>query len=134
MGTLRTADHDVWRELESLVSASVESLLAPTGAGFKLDYRRGVPPVVCDPGSTEHLRAGVAAALGEDAVTSTEQSSGGEDFGWYTQKIPGSFARLGVWPGHGAQRDLHQGTFELDERALLAGARIMVHTALAALR
>ena len=132
-GTLRTADHDVWTELEPLVAASVESLLAPTGVGFELDYRRGVPPVVCDPDSTYLLRAGVEAALGDDSLAGTEQSSGGEDFGWYLQQAPGAFARLGVWPGEGAMRDLHQPTFELDERALLAGTRVMVHTALAAL-
>ncbi|MGH3450870.1 MAG: amidohydrolase [Haloechinothrix sp.] len=132
-GTLRTAEHDVWRDLEPLVASSVESLLAPTGVGVSLDYRRGVPPVVCDADSTAFLRAGVEAALGEDSLTSTEQSSGGEDFGWYLEHVPGAFARLGVWPGEGPKRDLHQGTFELDERALLTGARIMVHTALAAL-
>lgn len=131
-GTLRTADRQVWLELEPLVASSVDSLLAPTGVGFELDYRRGVPPVVCDPTSTAFLRAGVASALGEDAVTGTEQSSGGEDFGWYLEHVPGAFARLGVWSGEGPTRDLHQGTFELDERALIAGARVMVHTALAA--
>jgi amidohydrolase len=38
-----------------------------------------------------------------------------------------------VWNGQEKQRDLHQGTFDLDERALLVGVRVMVHTALAAL-
>ncbi|QWF79382.1 M20 family metallopeptidase [Amycolatopsis sp. CA-230715] len=132
-GTLRTADHRVWSELEPLVASSVESLLAPTGVGFSLDYRRGVPPVVSDEDSTHLLRAGVEAALGDTALTSTEQSSGGEDFGWYLEHVPGAFARLGVWPGEGPMRDIHQPTFELDERALLAGTRTMVHIALAAL-
>src|SRR5690606_19375590 len=133
LGTLRTADHDVWLKMESLVNPAVESLLAPTGVGFTLNYRRGVPPVVCDAESTAFLSAGVDAALGEDGLTSTEQSSGGEDFGWYLEHIPGAFARLGVWDGKGPQRDLHQGTFVLDERALLTGTRVMVHTALSAL-
>ncbi|MPY83384.1 MAG: amidohydrolase [Actinophytocola sp.] len=133
LGTLRTADIAVWRELEPLVEASIESLLAPTGVGFSLNYRRGVPPVVCDAQSTEFLRQAAAAGLGQDANTSTEQSSGGEDFGWYLEHADGAFARLGVWPGGGPQRDLHQGTFELDERALPVGVRLMVHTALTAL-
>src|SRR5947209_11253656 len=45
-GTLRTADHAVWTALDPLVASPVESLLAPTGGGFSLDYRRGLPPVV----------------------------------------------------------------------------------------
>jgi amidohydrolase len=41
--------------------------------------------------------------------------------------------RLGVWSGEDAQHDIHQPTFDLDERALPLGVRVMVHAALAAL-
>jgi amidohydrolase len=132
-GTLRTGDHEVWEGLEPLVSGLVQSLVAPLGVGYELSHRRGVPPVVNDAESTALLRAGVESALGADAVAGTKQSSGGEDFGWYLEHVPGAFARLGVWPGDGIMRDLHQPTFQLDERALLTGARVMVHTALTAL-
>lgn len=131
-GTLRTGDRDVWAELEPLVARLVESLLAPTGVGYDLQHRRGVPPVVNEPESTEILRAGVSAALGEDALTSTTQSSGGEDFGWYLEQVRGSYARLGVWPGEGPMGDIHRPTFVADERALPAAVRVLVHTALAA--
>lgn len=132
-GTLRTGDRDIWAELEPLVKELVSSLLAPLGVGFDLHHRRGVPPVVNDRESTMLLRAGIEAALGEDALAGTQQSSGGEDFGWYLEHVPGSFARLGVWDGEEPPRDLHQPTFDLDERALMVGVRVMVHTALAAL-
>jgi amidohydrolase len=133
LGTLRTADHRVWTELEPLVASAVESLLAPTGVGFSLDYRRGVPPVVSDEESATVLRAGVEAALGDEALVPTEQSSGGEDFGWYLEHVEGAFARLGVWSGEGPMSDIHRPSFVLDERALMVGVRVMVHAALAAL-
>ncbi|HWE92275.1 MAG TPA: amidohydrolase [Pseudonocardiaceae bacterium] len=132
-GTLRTGDQDIWVELEPLVADLVRSLLLPTGVGFELRHQRGVPPVVNDAESTELLRAGVLAALGDDAPAGTPQSSGGEDFGWYLRHIPGSFARLGVWPGEGPMGDLHQPTFTLDERALPNAVRVLTHAALAAL-
>ncbi|MGH3796189.1 MAG: M20 family metallopeptidase [Pseudonocardiaceae bacterium] len=132
-GTLRTADRDIWAGLEPLVRELVAALVAPTGVGFDLKHVRGVPPVVNEVVSTGLLRDGIGAALGGDALVGTEQSSGGEDFGWYLEHVPGSLARLGVWPGEGPQRDLHQSTFDLDERALPLGVRFMVHTALAAL-
>ncbi|RKT85363.1 amidohydrolase [Saccharopolyspora antimicrobica] len=133
-GTLRTGDRDTWAKLEPLVHELVHSLLAPLGVGFDLQHRRGVPPVVNDQESTELFRAGIEAALGEEALASTPQSSGGEDFGWYLEHVPGSFARLGVHSGSGRVKDLHQPTFALDERALLVGVRAMVHTALRTLR
>jgi amidohydrolase len=89
--------------------------------------------VVNDPVSTNLLRDGVAAALGGDALAVTEQSAGGEDFGWYLEHVPGAMCRLGVWPGEGPQPDLHQPNFDLDERALPLGVRVMVHVALTAL-
>ena len=133
-GTLRTGDRTTWAKLEPLVHELVHSLLSPLGIGFDLQHRRGVPPVVNDSESTEILRAGVVAGLGEQALASTPQSSGGEDFGWYLEHVPGSFARLGVHSGVGRVKDLHQPTFTLDERALLVGIRVMVNTALQALK
>lgn len=130
-GTLRTGDRDTWAELEPLVAGLVESLLLPTGVGFDLQHRRGVPPVVNEQESTEILRCGVAAALGDDALTGTQQSSGGEDFGWYLEHVPGSFARLGVWSGEGPMGDIHRPTFVADERALPVAVRVLVHAALA---
>ncbi|GAA0535260.1 amidohydrolase [Saccharopolyspora erythraea NRRL 2338] len=132
-GTLRTGDRDTWAELEPLIHELVHSLLAPLGVGFDLHHRRGVPPVVNDAASTEIMREGITAALGEQALTGTPQSSGGEDFGWYLEHVPGSFARLGVHSNVVRPKDLHQPTFELDERALLVGVRAMVGTALRAL-
>lgn len=132
-GVLRTGDRRIWASLEPLVRELVTALLAPTGVSFDLRHVRGVPPVVNEAVSTELLRDGVAAALGGDAVAATEQSSGGEDFAWYLEHVPGAMARLGVWAGDGAHRDLHLSTFDLDERALPLGVRVMVHTALAAL-
>ncbi|HEY3263182.1 MAG TPA: amidohydrolase [Pseudonocardiaceae bacterium] len=132
-GTLRTGDRETWAELEPLVRDLVTALLVPTGVSFELQHRRGVPPVVNDRVSTRLLRAGITEGIGEDALAGTEQSSGGEDFGWYLEHLPGAFGRLGVWPGHGPKRDLHQPTFDLDERALPIGVRVLAHTALTAL-
>jgi amidohydrolase len=132
-GILRTGDRRIWTDMEPLVRELVTALLAPTGVGFELRHVRGVPPVVNELSSTELLREAIVAALGGDALTGTEQSAGGEDFAWYLEHVPGSMCRLGVWSGEGPQHDLHQPTFDLDERALPLGVRLMVHTALAAL-
>jgi amidohydrolase len=36
-------------------------------------------------------------------------------------------ARLGVWDGQGPHRDLHQPDFDIDERALAVGVRVLVN-------
>jgi amidohydrolase len=132
-GTLRTADHATWGELEDVIQRLVSSVLAPTGVTYELEHIRGVPPVVNEAVSAGMLADAAVAVRGPDAATGTEQSSGGEDFAWYLEHVPGAMARLGVWSGHGPMRDIHQPTFDLDERALPFGVRVLTNAALAAL-
>ena len=74
------------------------------------------------------------ATLGAELVTTTDQSLGGEDFAWYLQHIPGAMLRLGVRrPGDDHKRDLHQGSFDADERAIALGVRLLSAAALMAL-
>ncbi|MEV0033763.1 M20 family metallopeptidase [Nocardia sp. NPDC050793] len=123
-GTVRTGDHATWSLLEPMVHEIVDGLLAPTGVRYQLNYRRGVPPVVNDEHSTRIFEDAIRA-LGPDALADTIQSGGGEDFSWYLEEVPGAMARLGVWSGQGEQLDLHQATFDLDERALEVGVRVL---------
>ncbi|UGT60132.1 M20 family metallopeptidase [Nocardia asteroides] len=123
-GTVRTGDHATWELLEPLVREIVDALLAPTGVRYQLNYRRGVPPVVNDERSTRMFEAAIND-LGPGALADTMQSGGGEDFSWYLEEVPGAMARLGVWSGQGDPLDLHQPTFDIDERALAVGVRVL---------
>ena len=132
-GTVRTADHGTWDQMEEKVRSLVAHVLAPTGVGYVLEHIRGVPPVVNEAVSSGMLAdAALIVGGGPDASTGTEQSSGGEDFAWYLEHVPGAMARLGVWSGEGPMSDIHQPTFDLDERALPFGVRVLVNTALRA--
>lgn len=132
-GTLRVFDRQAWDHAGPLVRKLVDQIVAASGAEATTTYTRGVPPVVNAPIAVAVQRAAIIAALGEDAVASTEQSMGGEDFAWYLDAIPGALARLGVSrPGQRAF-DLHQGTFDIDETALDVGVRYTVSLAQCAL-
>jgi amidohydrolase len=125
-GTIRTASRETWLDLEDIVRQTVTALLSPLGIEHSLQYNRGVPPVVNEEISTRII-AHAIEAVGPDVLTDTRQSGGGEDFSWYLEEVPGAMARLGVWSGHGPQLDLHQPTFDLDERALAIGVRLMAN-------
>ncbi|WAC90571.1 amidohydrolase [Mycobacterium sp. Aquia_213] len=125
-GTVRTASRHTWLELEEFIRQAVDALLLPLGIEHTMQYRRGVPPVVNEEISTRILTHAIEA-VGPEALADTRQSGGGEDFSWYLEEIPGAMARLGVWSGEGPQLDLHQPNFDLDERALGVGLRVMVN-------
>jgi amidohydrolase len=133
-GTVRCLDDEAWHSAPDLMKALLESVAGAYDVKAELDYVRGVPPTVNEKTSVEMFRTAATGVLGEQGVTGTQQSLGGEDFGWYLESIPGALARLGVASrGMVGAYDLHRGTFDVDERCIAAGVRVMVATALTAL-
>jgi amidohydrolase len=131
-GTLRVLDRTVWSEAEDLVRRLVTEVAQVSGAGVAIEYVRGVPPVVNDPRSVALLRSAALETVGSEGLAQSPQSMGGEDFGWFAEVLPIALARLGTH-GRGAPLDLHRGTFDVDERAIGVGVRLMARTALHAL-
>jgi amidohydrolase len=133
-GTVRILDAVAWTGCEPIIREAVQDIVRPYGVTATVDYLQGVPPVVNEPGSNAVLAAAVLRVLGVKGQVSVPQSLGGEDFGWYVESIPGALARLGVAEADmvGAY-DLHRGTFDVDERCIGVGVRVMIATALTAL-
>ncbi len=131
-GTVRVLDRDAWQGAEEIIRSLVAKVAAATGAAVQVDYVRGVPPVVNDPHSVALLRSAAAETVGAESVLLSPQSMGGEDFGWYADRLPIALARLGTHGG-GEPLDLHRGTFDVDERAIAVGVRLLAHAALHAL-
>jgi amidohydrolase len=133
-GTLRMRDATAWHTAQELVTQLIVEIVAPFGVQCEIDYVRGVPPVVNEPVATELLTRAAASVLDPGSVTGTTQSLGGEDFAWYLESVPGAMARLGTRTPDGPTYDLHRGDLRIDERAVVAGARMLAAAAARALR
>jgi len=133
-GTVRCLDDAAWHEAPDLVKALLESVASAYGVVPEITYQRNVPPTVNEAISTAMLEAAADRVLGPDSITEAPQSLGGEDFAWYLDSIPGALARLGTrTPGSTADFDIHQAVFDVDERAIGIGVRLMAATALTAM-
>lgn len=119
-GTVRTLDTGLWDVLPSLVDKTLGSILAVSGAGYTLDYRQGIAPVVNDEWVVARSVEGIRMSLGQDAVVPTETSMGGEDFSNYLAVTRGALLRLGAAAGGG---DLHSASFVFNEEAVAVGLR-----------
>lgn len=126
--SIRTPLVSLWDELPAVVEEQLLRLVADSGATCALRYTRGVPPVHNDATAIDEVRRGVVATLGDAAITEASQSWGGDDFAWYTQRVPSAYVRLGTHdPAEGGPRlDLHAGHFDVDERAIAVGVRVLV--------
>ncbi|MGD2102187.1 MAG: amidohydrolase [Acidimicrobiia bacterium] len=117
-GTVRTLDPALWDVMQSLIDKSLGSILAVTGAGYTLDYRQGIGPVVNDEGIVTRVTRAMDSALGSGTVVGTEVSMGGEDFSDFLAVTPGALFRLGSASGGG---DLHSSSFKLNEDSISVG-------------
>lgn len=119
-GTLRTFDEEVRAALHGRIAEFAARADARHGTRTEAGIDRGYPPVVNDP-----ALVGLALRQAEALGLQTEMlplRTTAEDFGYYTQRYPALFYRLGV--GRAAGRT-HTATFAPDERALDAGTAFM---------
>ncbi|GAB2616340.1 amidohydrolase [Pseudactinotalea suaedae] len=124
-GTLRCLDENAWQQAEELLEEVIAQIVAPYGVDIEVEITRGVPPVVNDEPNVARLDDAARRLFGPQSVVLTEQSLGGEDFGWYLQHVDGAMARLGVRTPGGRSYDLHQSDFVVDERAIRYGVGLL---------
>jgi len=128
--TLRLEDQDL---IEEAMGEMVAGIAAAHGCAGEVDYLRGVPATVTDPGMTELARAALQAALGDEQVKLQElPSMGGEDFAFFLQRCPGTVLWVGsTTPGDASPRPLHHPQFVGDEGCLRAAMTGLAAVALA---
>ena len=125
--SVRTPSLETWERLPEVVDRAVREVVGDSGAEHRLDYTHGVPPVVNDGAVIDLIERAAVRALGRTAIVPATQSWGGDDFAWYTRQVPGAYVRLGVHdPAAGPPLDLHAGHFDVDERAIELGVRLLV--------
>lgn len=133
-GTLRCLDDSAWMATPELLKGLAMAVADSYGLTADVNYQRYVPPTVNDAISTALFESAAERVLGPDSVVATPQSLGGEDFAWFLESIPGALARLGTRrPGAPDNVDIHQPLFDVDERCIGIGVRLMAATALSSI-
>jgi IAA-amino acid hydrolase len=85
------------------------------------------PPTVNDTHCWELAQEIGRELLGENAVHVVSPVMGGEDFAFYTERLPGGFVGLGIRnENQGAVYSVHHPKFKVDEDALPIGAALHV--------
>jgi hippurate hydrolase len=126
MGTFRAMD-EVWRfKAHELMMQQAKGLSLATGAeiDFKVDV--GYPTVDNEPVITEAAWKLADTYMGASNVEETEKRMGAEDFGYYSQVIPGCFFRLGVRnESKGIIHNVHTPQFNIEEESIENGVGMM---------
>jgi hippurate hydrolase len=128
MGTFRAMD-ETWRyKAHDLIRKQAKGLVEGMGAALDLHIDVGYPTVDNDPAFTEVAWKLADEYMGKEHVEETETRMGAEDFGYYTQVIPGCFYRLGVRnEAKGIVHQVHTPKFDIDENAIEIGVGMMAY-------
>ena len=126
MGTFRAMD-EKWRfEAHDRIRAIVEHTANANGAEVTLEISVGYPSVINDEATNTIAKSLAGELIGKENVGEAEISLGAEDFGYYTQEIPGCFYRLGTGNvSKGIVSGVHTPTFDIDEEAIKMGISMM---------
>lgn len=126
-GTIRSFDDAVRRRVHERLRAIADAVCRQYGAEYTLDERQGYPPVVNDKREAERFFTVARTLFGESAVERTKPLMAGEDFAYYLERVPGCFMFVGAGnPECGAVYPHHHPRFDIDERAMLSSARLLI--------
>ena len=125
-GTFRAMDEE-WRfKAHELIRTLSTNLVNSMGGEIDLLIDVGYPSVYNNEALHELAKQKAEIFIGASNVEETEKRMGAEDFGFYTQQIPGCFYRLGVMnEAKGIVSGVHTPTFNIDESAIETGMGMM---------
>ncbi|BCH10427.1 amidohydrolase [Mesorhizobium sp. 131-3-5] len=129
-GTIRSGSDATRERAWRRVGEILEGMAASHGADVELTIHKGEPGVVNDGEMAELIAASGKACIGADNVLDTPGWTIADDFGYYSERRPSVYFRLGIRnEAVGSVFPLHHPKFRVDEAALKVGAATLVAAA-----
>jgi amidohydrolase len=132
IGTLRYTDMKVYKQIVAEMEKAF-SIARVYSGDYELKLVGGCPPMINHESAAQLLRESGTSVLGAENVLHPIPTLGAEDFGAFTEKIPGAMYTVGTLI-EGDERFLHHPRFDIDERAMPIGTAVLVESALHYLR
>lgn len=131
-GTMRTFDEQVRAKMKKDIKAAAAEVADGFGVSVEANIVDGYPSVVNSPELTARAERLTADMFGQGSVVKLDLRPTTEDFGYYSQRYPSLFYRVGVGGRSAAftAGRLHTPTFSPDEEALRDAVSQLVNLAL----
>jgi len=129
-GTIRTFNERIRESVNARVRDIATHVAEACGARVEISLTRGYPVLLNDQGAADRMieAARLAGVVPEDMVELTPLGVG-EDFAYYSQKIPAVFAFLGCSARGRQAHAHHHPCFTVDENVLPLGSALLAQFA-----
>jgi amidohydrolase len=125
-GTVRAFDADVRRAMPERMERVLRGLAEALRFEYQFDYHWSYPPTVNTRAINDIVRAAGRAELGEENVVEHDIVMWAEDMSFMQELRPGAYFVVGSRGGSDTAYPHHNARFDIDERALEVGYRMMV--------
>ncbi|CAG9171920.1 amidohydrolase [Cupriavidus respiraculi] len=128
MGTVRTYDEGMKKDIHARMKRTTESIAASSGAEATFRVVELYNATINQPALTEKMAPTLKRVAGDGNWMLAPKATASEDFSFYQEKVPGLFFNLGVTPkGTDVTKAAsnHSPEFYVDEPALINGVRAL---------
>lgn len=131
MGTIRTLDADMKKLILKRMREMVPAIAEAYGGTATIEIRNNTSITYNDPDLTAQMLPTLRGIAGKDKVVLRKATTGGEDFSFFQEEIPGFYFFLGGQPaGETDAAPHHTPDFYIDESGMLLGVKVMSQLAL----
>lgn len=133
MGTIRNSNEETRELVRRQFKQIVEGITLAAGAEYELELIPDYPVLYNDEKLTDMVKNSIAELYGADAIIEKRECSmGGDDFAFFSQKVPGCYFTLEAdkAAADGVVYPAHHPKFDIDDSHLERGVTVFVKTAL----
>jgi amidohydrolase len=132
-GTIRSFDVNMQKKIHASIVQMATHIAEASGAKAEVSFESKTPVTYNDPELTEKMVGALNRAAGDGNVIRIPVDTGGEDFAFYQQKIPGFFFFVGACPPDKDPSQVashHTPDFIMDENSMQTGIRGLLNVTL----
>ncbi|WP_442844879.1 amidohydrolase [Leeuwenhoekiella sp. H156] len=126
IGTVRTLDPDMKKLIIRRMTEMTEGLAKTYGGSATIEFQNNTAITYNDEELTAQMLPTLQNVAGAENVNLVKATTGGEDFSFFQEKVPGFYFFLGgMTPGNTTPYPHHTPDFMIDDDGLLLGVKTM---------
>jgi amidohydrolase len=131
IGTVRTLDPDMRTLILKRMTEMSETIAKAYGGSATIEFQNTASITYNDPNLVEEMLPTLKAQAGEEHVVVMKATTGGEDFSFFQEVVPGFYFFLGgMTPGNTQAFPHHTPDFQIDENGMLLGVKALTNLAI----
>nr|WP_232514124.1 amidohydrolase [Arenibacter algicola] len=131
IGTIRTLDYDMQKQITERMKEMVPDIAKTYGGTATIEIKSNTDITFNKPELVTQMLPTLNRVAGKENVQIQKAVTGGEDFSYFQNEVPGFFFFLGgMTPGNTASFPHHTPDFSIDENGMILGVKALTEMSL----